>query len=149
MIDIKKIEHLGVSRLEEIVDIVESLLTNDEKRMLDDMAKPSRLLKAINDDKFAEINGRKYDISIFTHKKRVKVWAYFTSVNVLIENGNYSFMDSDKFNEIEAIIFENTIFENCKLTTKHFEKYPLDYVKYITTMMGAITYPFFAESLTN
>lgn len=149
MIDIKKIEHLGVSRLEEISGAVENLLTDEEKITLDDIANPSRLLKAINNDKYAEINGREYHISIFTHKKRVKVWAYFTSVNVLIENGNYSFMDSNKFNEIEAIIFENTTFEKGKLSAKHFEKYPLDYVKYITTMMGVITYPFFAESLTN
>lgn len=113
------------------------------------MNKIKELFKEIHDDKCAEINGRKYNISNFIHKKRRKVWAYFTSVNILIDSGNYSFMDSDKFLEIETIIFENTTFENCKLSTKHFEKYPQDYINYITAMMGAITYPFFAEGPTD
>lgn len=113
------------------------------------LGKAKKLLKEINDDKCAEINGRKYDLLNFTHKKRVQVFSYFTSVGVLIENGNYSFMDSEKFSEIEAIIFNNTAFENSKLSEGHFEKYPSDYVKYITVFMGAISYPFFAEGLTS
>ena len=36
-----------------------------------------------------------------THGQRVKVFAYFTSIANDAMSGNFSFMDSDKFNEIE------------------------------------------------
>jgi len=111
--------------------------------------KAQKLLKIIHDSKVAEINGRSYEIMAFTHKKRTKIWAYFSSVNQLMELGDFGFMDTPKFREIELLIFENTIFEKNKLSEIHFEKYPNDYIEYITTMMGAISYPFFSESLTN
>jgi len=113
------------------------------------MDEAKKLLKEINDKGLAIINGRSYEIMSFTHKKRVKIWSYWTSVTVLIEVGNYSFMDSDKFREIEPILFENIVFEKNKLSDAHFEKYPSDYINFITTMLGAISYPFFSESLTN
>lgn len=111
------------------------------------MEKAKKLLKEINDSGFYVINGRSYEIMTFTHGKRVKIWAYFTSVTVLVEAGNYSFMDSDKFKEIEFILFENIVFEKNKLSAAHFEKYPMDYINFITTMLGVISYPFFSESL--
>jgi hypothetical protein len=146
---IKKLENLEPNRLQEIIDIVDKALTNEEKIHLDKSQEPAYLLKLVYENKYAVINGRKYKISTFTHKKRLKVFAYFTSVNVLIESHNYSFMDSDKFDEIETLIFENTTFENCKLTAKHFEKYEFDHVKYIVNMLGGISYPCFADCPTN
>jgi hypothetical protein len=112
-------------------------------------AKSLSLLKEIDTDRYAEINGRRYDLLNFTHRKRVKVWAYFSSVSSMIESGNYGFMGSDEYVEIENIIFNHTAFEKSALTGKHFEKYEEDYLMFISVMLGAISYPFLAGSLTN
>lgn len=117
---------------------------SDDKKLI----KAKEILKAINDDKCAEINGRKYNILNFTHKDRIKIFSYYTTVVVLFENGNFSFLDTDKFQEIESIVFKHTSFENSILSENHFEKYQGDYILFITTMLAAMAYPFFPESLT-
>ncbi len=142
---LKNLDRLENYKLEEIYNLVEGLLDEKEKEILD--ADSAYLFKKIYNDNCAEINGRKYEIMHFNHTKRQKVWAFFSSVNVLIESGNFSFMDTDKFREIETIIFETVIFERKKLSNAHFEKYPFGYAKWVTIMLGAISYPFFSEGL--
>lgn len=114
----------------------------------DEDVKNTKILKGVHEDKLATINGRDYKIAQFNHRKRSKVWAYFSSISPLMELGNFNFMDTPKFREIETLIFENTLFEGSKLSATHFETYPQDYIRYVTTMMGAISYPFFAASPT-
>lgn len=144
---LKNLDRLENYKLEEIYNLVEGLLDEKEKEILD--ADSAYLFKEIYNNGYAEINGRKYEIMTFNHTKRQKVWAFFSSVNVLIEAGNFSFMDTDKFRKIESIIWENVIFERNKLSEKHFEKYPFGYAKFVTIMLGAISYPVFTESPTN
>ena len=119
-------------------------MENDEK-----LLKARKLLKAINDDGYAEINGRKYDLLTFNHADREKIFSYYTTVNFLFENGNYSFLDTDKFQEIKLVIFGHTLFEHDVLSADHFDKYPQDYILYVVTMLSAMAFPFFPESLTN
>lgn len=120
-------------------------MENEKEKLL----KAKKLLKAINDDKCAEINGRKYKLLNFDHRARLKIFAYYSTVSVLFENGNYSFLDTDKFLEIESIIFKHTSFENSVLSGSHFEKYESDYLQYITTMLSAMSFPVFPEGSIN
>lgn len=113
------------------------------------LKKAKKLLKAIIDDKCAEINGRKYILLNIGIRSSLKIFSYYTTVHVLFENSNYSFLDTDKFLEIEAIIFKHTSFENSVLSEKHFEKYKGDYILYITTMLTAMSFPVFPESPIN
>lgn len=127
-------------------------ILDDEKELSDDekLAKKAlALLKEINDDKVAEINGREYELLKLTHKKRRKVAAYYSSVEALIKVGNFSFIGHNNFDNIETILFENVKFENGTLSDEHFEndKYINDYFLFVVTFLGAFSYPFFPESL--
>ena len=121
----------------------------EEKLLKEKQLKARKLIKAINDDKYAEINGRKYTLLNFNHTDREKIFSYYTTVNFLFENNNYSFLDTDKWQEIKLIIFKHTSFESSVLSESHFEKYEGDYILYITTMLAAMAFPFFPESPIN
>lgn len=97
------------------------------------------------------INGREYEICKMTHGQRVKVFAYFTSIANDAMGGNFSFMDSDKFNEIEKVIYGLTKFNGdlLKVINKHFEDYAEDYIEFIVLAMGVISYPFLRGKITS
>ena len=97
------------------------------------------------------INGREYEICKMTHGQRVKVFAYFTSIANDAMSGNFSFMDSDKFNEIEKVIYGLTKFNGdlLKVINKHFEDYAEDYIEFIVLAMGVISYPFLRGKITS
>jgi len=108
------------------------------------MKESKAILKAVYDDGFAEINGRKYVFNKTTHKKRLKVFAFFTSVQHLMSNGNFSFMDGEEFDSVVDVIGGVVSIDNELLIKKkfHWEEYPEDYLKFITTALGVISYPF-------
>ena len=97
------------------------------------------------------INGREYEICKMTHGQRVKVFAYFTSIANDAMSGNFAFMDSDKFNEIEKVIYGITKFNGdlLKVVNGHFEEYAEDYIEFIVLAMGVISYPFLRGKITN
>lgn len=116
-----------------------------------DVKKSQALLKAVYDDGFAEINGRKYVFNKTTHKKRLKVFAFFTSIQHLMSTGNFSFMDGAEFDGVVDVI-EGIVSIDDELLIKkklHWEEFPEDYLKFITTAMGVISYPFLGVSGTN
>lgn len=106
--------------------------------------KALEMVKQVCDDKEAEINGRKYKIHKLTHKKRLKVFAFYTSIKKDIMNKSYSFLGTDEWLTIENIICGAITYNDTVLTKidNHWEKYPQDYLIFISTMLTVFSYPF-------
>jgi hypothetical protein len=108
------------------------------------------MLKAVHDDQSATLpSGREYKLTKMTHKQRRRVFAFFTKKQKEIQNGDFSFLDSAEFEPVEKVIMDTVLFEDAQLSKSpnHWEEYPEDYVIFITTMLGAISYPFLSGSL--
>lgn len=108
------------------------------------------MIKAVYDDGEAEINGNKYTFLGTTHAKRRKVFAFFSSIQRQIEQGNFSFLDTADFKPVEDTINGMVTFDGDLLSKKkdHWEEYPEDYLNFVSTAMGVISYPFLKGSLT-
>ena len=91
--------------------------------------KALEMIKAVYDDGFAEINGNRYDFAAMTHKKRRKVFAFFTGIASELSRQSLEFLDSERFEEIERLMF--------------------DYVMLITTALQVISLPFMGGSNMN
>ena len=106
--------------------------------------KALELAKAINDEKKATINGRDYAIYGVNHKKRRKVFSLFTHIQKDLENGDFSFLDSDEFEKVENVINSCVTYNGVALdkTPDHWDKFPEDYLIFIQTMFAAFSYPF-------
>lgn len=102
------------------------------------------MLKAVNDDGEAEINGRSYVLTKTVHKKRRKIFGFYTKHQKQIVASDYSFLDTPEFEVVEEII-NNMVTFNGSLISRlpnHWEDYPEDYVWFVVTMLGSISYPF-------
>lgn len=101
-------------------------------------------IKAVFDDGVATINGRDYVFTKATHKKRLKVFSYFTGVREMMARHDFSFMGDDSYDDIEKTVGELVTFEGSLLAKKpnHWNEYPEDYMKFMTTALGVISYPF-------
>lgn len=103
-----------------------------------------QMVKAVHDDKCAEINGREYHITNINHIKRRKVFAFFTHIQHDLQRQDMWFLESKEWQEVERVI-ENCVTFNGDLLSKlntHWDDYPEDYMLFIQTMLGAISYPF-------
>lgn len=100
-------------------------------------------VEAIVRDGFAEINGREYHFGKLNFKKRLKVFAYASSIAGTLKRGDMSWMDSQDFAPIEKLFFDNVLFENMQLSKlpEHFDNYPQDYISLIPACIAVITYP--------
>ncbi len=105
-------------------------------------------LKAIFDDGHAEINERQYTFTKMVHEQRRKIFAYYTSITAQIQVQNFSFLDTPEFQRIEKIILERVTLDDMQLSKieGHFENHPEDYVIFICTALGVISFPFFPAS---
>lgn len=110
---------------------------SEEKKALD-------MIRAVYDDGEATINGRTYKLTKATHKKRRKVFAFFTKHGSEIQAGNFSFLDTEEFASVESVINDLVMFDGNLLSriSEHWEDYPEDYMLFVPTMLGAISYPF-------
>lgn len=109
------------------------------------------IIKDVCEEGLAEINGRTYVITKTNHAKRRQIFAFFSAHNADISASNYSFLDSTEFDKIESVINNIVTFEG-QLISKignHWDTYPEDYLMYIMTMMGAISYPFLKGNVGN
>ena len=110
------------------------------------------MIKAVYDDGLAEINGREYVFSKTTHKKRRKVFAFYTKVTPLIQLRDFSFLDWPEWEVVEEVIGNIVTFDGMQLTKvggreeSHWDKYPGDFITFISTALPVISYPFFPES---
>lgn len=124
----------------------------DENQKKEKQKEALQKLKAVYDDKCAEINGRSYRFLATTHQKRRRIFAYYSSVSHLLDskNLNFGFMGTEEFEEIENLISQMVTYENETLNKRptHWEQFPDDYILFITTAMGVISYPFLSANLT-
>ncbi|EPM5600628.1 hypothetical protein ACTNF7_004975, partial [Citrobacter braakii] len=95
--------------------------------------------------------GNRYDFAAMTHKKRRKVFAFFTGIASELSRQSLEFLDSERFEEIERLMFDYVLFDGVQLSKQpeHFESYPGDYVMLITTALQVISLPFMGGSNMN
>ena len=103
------------------------------------------MIKAVSKDGEAEINGRTYVLTKMNHKTRRKIFSCYSKHRAELHLGDYSFLETKEFETVEKIINNLVLFEGSLLSRlpDHWEKYPQDYIYFIFTMLGVITYPFF------
>jgi len=113
--------------------------------------KALEMIKAVYDDGYAEINGNRYDFAKMTHKKRRKVFAFFTGIASEMTRQSMEFLDTERFEEIERVMFDYILFDGVQLSKQpdHFEEYTGDYIMLITTALQVISLPFMAGSNMN
>lgn len=106
-------------------------------------------IKSVYYDGVAEINGREYQFGVMTFSERRSVFAYMSSVERHIQQGDFSFIDEPKFKDLEKnIIFKRVTFDGMALSKKNmFEEFPEDYMVFVTTALMVISYPFLKGQL--
>lgn len=112
--------------------------------MSENVDKAKEMLAQVNEDRCAVINGREYVLTNITHVKRRKVFAFFSHVQADLQRGDFWFFDSKDWGEVEKVINNCVLFEGDLLSKKqgHWEEYPEDYLLFVQTMLGALSYPF-------
>lgn len=108
------------------------------------------MIKAVYDDGVATINGRDYTFTKMVHKQRRKVFAFMTKIGEMMNRGDMSFLDWPEFEQVEQVINGAVLFNGSALSRldTHWDHYPEDYVPFISTAMGVISYPFLSASHT-
>lgn len=115
---------------------------------MSDFKEALSIIKAVYDDGVAEINGRSYCFMQMRHEKRRSVFAFYTGVANAIQLGDFSFLDTPNFSFIEKIINDSITLDGSVLSklSEHWDKHPEDYIKFITTALAVISYPFLRGS---
>jgi hypothetical protein len=108
------------------------------------------MIKAVYDDGFAEINGREYHFLDMRHQQRRSVFAFFSSIQRDIQRQDFSFLDDPRFKNVEKIIESSVSIDDSLLAKlpNHWEDYPQDYLKFVSTALAVISYPFMPASAT-
>ena len=122
----------------------ELALLSDKERALVDRAKALAEIKAVYDDGVLTINGRDYVFTTAPHKKRLQVFAYFTGIQNMLNVEDLSFMMTKEYSEVASTIEQLVTFNGTLLSKKlnHWNEFPQDYVTFITTALGVVSYPF-------
>ena len=109
------------------------------------------MIKAVYDDGEAEINGRVYEFTKMRHESRRRVFAFYTSIANELQNGSFMFLDTPAFNDVEKVINKAVLYDGSALAKlpEHWDEYPEDYITFISTALGVISYPFLRGSNTN
>ena len=108
------------------------------------------MIKSVYDDGVAEINGRAYEFTKMRHEKRRRVFAFYTSIASDLQSGSFSFLDTPAFAGVEKVINDAVLFDRSALSRlpDHWDEYPEDYITFISTALGVISYPFLRGSNT-
>lgn len=101
-------------------------------------------IKSVYDDGKAKINGTEYVFGDFVHKQRRKVFSFYSTTAKEIENQDFSFLDEEKFDEIEALICQNTLVDNLQISKspQFWDNHAGDYMAFVILAMQVISYPF-------
>lgn len=115
----------------------------DEKAIAEQRDK----IREVYEDKVATINGNDYHFLSMTHKKRLKVFSYMTSVQNELSSGNFGFMGALEWEGIENIICSHIQFNGMILAKipNHWEEHAKDYILLMSMALGVISYPFLPE----
>ncbi|MDR0453483.1 MAG: hypothetical protein LBH05_01575 [Deferribacteraceae bacterium] len=101
-------------------------------------------IKAVYDDKEAEINGNIYTFTKTTHQKRLSVFAYMTKIQRQITDGDLSFFADKEFKAIQNIIDNVVMYEGSLLSKlpEHWEEHEEEFTAFYMMAMGVFSYPF-------
>lgn len=115
---------------------------------MSDIKEALSMIKAVYDDGVAEINGRSYTFLTMRHEKRRRVFAFYTSVGKDILSGSFAFLDTPNFSNVEKIINDSVMIDGSLISKlpDHWDTYPEDYITFISTALGVISYPFLRGS---
>lgn len=120
--------------------------------MSEEQEKQARdMIRQVFEDQEATINGRVYRFTKMTHKKRRKVFAFFTRFGGQMRQQDFSFLDSPEFEPVEAVINDAVVFNDSllsRLGDSHWEEYPDDYLPFIGVALAVISYPFMPANPT-
>ena len=102
------------------------------------------MIKAVYEEGVATINGRDYVFTAIPHRKRLKVFAFFTEHQESVQNNNWSFLGLPEWDAVQKLICSAVTFENSALTKKptHWDDYPEDFLMFVSTALGVFSYPF-------
>lgn len=113
--------------------------------------KALEMIAACYEDQEIEVNGRSYLLTKTNHRKRLKVFSYYTKVMNQMQGGDMSFFGTDEFEAIEKLMNEVLTYDGMQLSKlpKHWEneEYIDDYIVLMTTSMAVISYPFLKGSV--
>lgn len=103
-------------------------------------------IRAIYEDGSVEIHGRSYKFMKMTHRDRLKVFAFFTKIQHLIHGNDFSFLGTDEWADVFGVVERNVNYNDASLAKQgnHWDKYPQDYLGFVTSALGVISYPFTA-----
>lgn len=103
-----------------------------------------KMIRDIYEDKVATINGNDYEFTKCTHNDRRKVFAFFSSIQRQVQQGDFSFLDRPDFHAVEKTMCDRITFDGVPISKRptHWEEYPGDYLQFISVAMGVISYPF-------
>lgn len=107
--------------------------------------------KELLDKNGFDIGSRQYRFAKMPFKMGKKIFAYLTAVASQLDAGNFSFLDTDKFeNDIEPILFDYLLVDGFKLSTleNHFDEFPSDYMQAVVAAIQGFSAPFLPESPT-
>lgn len=112
--------------------------------------KALEMIKAVADDGIATINGTDYEFTATTHKKRRKVFAFYTKHAAAMQRHEFSFLDLSEWEAIENLINELVLVDGVQISKRpdYWDKNAGDYLQFIATAMPVICYPFLKGSLT-
>lgn len=101
-------------------------------------------IRAVYEDREAEINGRVYKLHQMVHVDRRKVFAFYTSVQQQLQVQNFAFLDTPAFAQVEDVMWKNISFDGALISKlrDHWEEYPEDYMQLVSVAMGVMSYPF-------
>lgn len=103
-------------------------------------------IKAVYDDKEMIINGRTYVFTKTNHATRLKIFAFFSQIQQEISEHNFAFLGRPEWPKIEREIFRVITHDDMSMDKLdgyfNDEEHASDYLKFIVTAMGVISYPF-------
>lgn len=107
-------------------------------------------IKAVYDDGYAEINGRRYDYHRMTHLDRRAVFAFFSTIQEQAQAGEYGYLDSPTFAKVEALMARACSCDGLILdkAAGWWDEHPEDYLIWVVTSLAVISCPFFPAGRT-
>lgn len=101
-------------------------------------------VRAVYEDGEAEVNGRTYKFHKMVHVDRRKVFAFQSSVQHQMSAGNFAFLDTPAFAQVEEVLWKNISFDGALISRlrDHWEEFPEDYMQLVGVAMGVMSYPF-------
>lgn len=119
--------------------------------MSEEVKRAQALIKAVHEDGVATINDRDYVFTKTTHKVRLKIFAYLTSIKEQLKTGDFGFMGSKEWEDIEATMSRVITFDDMQLSKlpDHWDNYSEDYLQLMPLAMQVITFPLVSANRTS